>query len=133
MNHTIINENALLKVNLSFLSDNYNYLRNCLKDSRIGCVLKSDAYGLGLINVTKKLIKIGCSDFFLTSLDETLKVRKECRKSKATPSTKNERMHSKQRSSDRSQGLHKRVPERFDGCVVVGLARLATIGAVGRR
>ena len=81
MNHTIINENALLKVNLSFLSDNYNYLRNCLKDSRIGCVLKSDAYGLGLINVTKKLIKIGCRDFFLTSLDETLKVRKECRKS----------------------------------------------------
>ena len=64
MNQTIINENALLKVNLSFLSDNYNYLRNSLKNSRIGCVLKSDAYGLGLINVTKKLVKIGCSDFF---------------------------------------------------------------------
>ena len=31
MNHTIINENALLKVNLSFLSDNYNYLKNSLK------------------------------------------------------------------------------------------------------
>ena len=81
MNQTIINENALLKVNLSFLSDNYNYLRNSLKNSRIGCVLKSDAYGLGLINVTKKLVKIGCSDFFLTNLEETLKVRKECSKS----------------------------------------------------
>ena len=56
MNQTIINENALLKVNLTFLSDNYNYLRNSLKNARIGCVLKSDAYGLGLINVTKKLI-----------------------------------------------------------------------------
>tara|TARA_B100000401_G_scaffold393718_1_gene301726 strand:+ start:825 stop:1019 length:195 start_codon:yes stop_codon:yes gene_type:complete len=64
MNQTIINENALLKVNLTFLSDNYNYLKNSLKNSRIGCVLKSDAYGLGLINVTKKLVKIGCSDFF---------------------------------------------------------------------
>ena len=52
-----------------------------MKKSRIGCVLKSDAYGLGLVEVTKKLIKIGCRDFFLTNLDEALKVRKECRKS----------------------------------------------------
>jgi len=81
MNNTIINENGLLKINLSILGDNYNHLKNDLRKSRIGCVLKSDAYGLGLIQVTKKLVKIGCKDFFLTNLEETLKVRKECKKS----------------------------------------------------
>tara|TARA_B100001559_G_C16477512_1_gene612094 strand:+ start:345 stop:1445 length:1101 start_codon:yes stop_codon:yes gene_type:complete len=81
MNNTIINENGLLKINLDFLGDNYNNLKNSLKKSRIGCVLKSDAYGLGLIEVTKKLLKIGCHDFFLTNLGESLKVRKECSKS----------------------------------------------------
>ena len=70
MNNTIINENGLLKINLDFLGDNYNNLKNSLKKSRIGCVLKSDAYGLGLVEVTKKLIKIGCRDFFLTTLDK---------------------------------------------------------------
>jgi len=77
MNNTIINENGLLKINLSILGNNYNHLKNDLRKSRIGCVLKSDAYGLGLIQVTKKLVKIGCKDFFLTNLEETLKVRKE--------------------------------------------------------
>ena len=81
MNNTIINENGLLKINLDFFVDNYNNLKNSLNKSRIGCVLKSDAYGLGLIEVTKKLVKIGCNDFFLTNLDESLKVRKECSKS----------------------------------------------------
>ena len=70
-----------LKINLGFLGDNYKNLKKTLKKSRIGCVLKSDAYGLGLVEITKKLIKIGCQDFFLTNLDEALKVRKECRKS----------------------------------------------------
>jgi alanine racemase len=81
MKNITINENGLLKINLGFLGDNYKNLKKTLKKSRIGCVLKSDAYGLGLVEVTKKLIKIGCRDFFLTTLDEALKVRKECRKS----------------------------------------------------
>ncbi len=81
MTKTIINENSLLKINLGFLGDNYNYLKNSLRKSRIACVLKSDAYGLGLTEVAKKLVKIGCQDFFLTNLEETLKVRKECSKS----------------------------------------------------
>ena len=81
MNNTIINENGFLKINLGFLGDNYNNLKNSLKKSRIGCVLKSDAYGLGLTKVAKKLVKMGCQDFFLTNLRETLKVRKECSKS----------------------------------------------------
>ena len=81
MKKITINENGLLKINLGFLGDNYKNLKKTLKKSRIGCVLKSDAYGLGLVEITKKLIKIGCQDFFLTNLDEALKVRKECRKS----------------------------------------------------
>jgi alanine racemase len=81
MNSSIINENGLLKINLSFLRNNYNHVKKILKNTRVGCVLKSDAYGLGLIEVTRKLLKIGCRDFFLTNLSETLKIRKECNKS----------------------------------------------------
>ncbi len=75
MKKIIVNKNGLLKINLDCLSENYNTLQRILKNKRIGSVLKSDSYGLGLLEVTKKLVSIGCKDFFLNSLEETLKVR----------------------------------------------------------
>ena len=39
MNNSIINENGLLKVNLSFLRDNYNYLKNVLKNQELDVFL----------------------------------------------------------------------------------------------
>ena len=77
MKRIIINKNGLLKVNLNNLSANYKILKTYTKNSRIAGVLKSDSYGLGLEKVTKKLVDLGCKDFFLTSLDESILVRSE--------------------------------------------------------
>ncbi len=75
MKKIIVNKNGLLKINLDCLSKNYNILQKILKNKRIGSVLKSDSYGLGLLEVTKKLVSVGCKDFFLNSLEECLRVR----------------------------------------------------------
>ena len=64
MKKITINENGLLKINLGFLGDNYKNLKKTLKKSRIGCVLKSDAYGLGLVEITKKTYKNWLPRFF---------------------------------------------------------------------
>ena len=77
MKRIIINKNGLLKVNLNNLSANYKILKTYTKNSRIAGVLKSDSYGLGLERVAKKLVDLGCKDFFLTSLDESILVRSE--------------------------------------------------------
>ena len=77
MKRIIINKNGLLKVNLNNLSANYKILKTYTKNSRIAGVLKSNSYGLGLEKVTKKLVNLGCKDFFLTSLDESILVRSE--------------------------------------------------------
>ena len=60
----IANKNGLLKINLKNLSRNYNFLRKYVEPSRVASVLKSNCYGLGLNKVAKKLIELGCEDFF---------------------------------------------------------------------
>lgn len=75
VNH-ITNNNGLLKINLNNLSYNYNFLRKQVKPSRVASVLKSNCYGLGLDRVTKKLVNLGCKDFFLTSYEEAFALKK---------------------------------------------------------
>ena len=72
----IINNNGLLKINLSNVSDNYSFLSECVKPSRVAAVLKSNSYGLGLEKVAKKLLGLGCKDFFLTSFEEAFALKK---------------------------------------------------------
>ena len=77
----ILNKNGLLKINLNHLGNNYKNLKKILKKSRIGGVLKANAYGLGLNKIARKLLSLGCRDFFLTSLEESLAVRDESKNS----------------------------------------------------
>ena len=72
----ITNRNGLLKINLKNLSRNYNFLRKHVKPSRVASVLKSNCYGLGLNKVAKKLVELGCEDFFLTSYEEAITLKK---------------------------------------------------------
>ena len=44
------------------------YKKYISKNSEISAVLKSNAYGLGLENIAKKLIKIGCKSFFFNTI-----------------------------------------------------------------
>ena len=72
----VSNTNGLLRINLKNLSHNYNFLRNFVKPSRVASVLKSNCYGLGLSKIAKKLIELGCRDFFLTSYEEAIALKK---------------------------------------------------------
>ena len=78
-NNFIINDNCLLKINLDRIGQNYKKIQKRIsKNSEISAVLKSNAYGLGLENIAKKLIKIGCKSFFLNTFKEALYLRKIC-------------------------------------------------------
>ena len=78
-NNFIINDNCLLKINLNRIGQNYKKIQKRIsKNSEISAVLKSNAYGLGLQNIAKKLIKIGCKSFFLNTFKEALYLRKIC-------------------------------------------------------
>ena len=72
----IINNNGLLKINLKNLASNYKFLSRYVEPSRVASVLKSNCYGLGLNKVSKKLIELGCKDFFLTNYEEALALKK---------------------------------------------------------
>ena len=61
----IINKNCLLKVNLKLIGLNYKKIQKKVSEkSQVSAVLKSNSYGLGLLNVGRKLIEIGCKSFF---------------------------------------------------------------------
>ena len=78
-NNFIINDNCLLKINLNRIGQNYKKIQKRIsKNSEISAVLKSNAYGLGLENIAKKLIKIGCKSFFLITFKEAFYLKKIC-------------------------------------------------------
>lgn len=64
-----------LEINLQQLKNNYTILTKILKKP-IMCVIKSNAYGHGLIEVAKTLIKEGASCFVVATMDEALELRK---------------------------------------------------------
>ncbi len=59
----------ILEINLESIRYNYRYLSSITK-SIIAPVLKANAYGLGMYQVSKVLIDEGCNNFFVTSIDE---------------------------------------------------------------
>ena len=72
----IINNNGLLRINLSNLCDNYSFLSEFVKPSRVASVLKSNSYGLGLEKVAKKLLGLGCQDFFFDEFRRSIRFKK---------------------------------------------------------
>jgi len=66
----------LLKVNLKNLVYNYNALKSLQRHSETACVVKANAYGLGVKEVSNSLISAGCNTFFVSTLDEGIKLRK---------------------------------------------------------
>ncbi len=72
----IVNENCLLKINLNIIGENYLKIKKKIsQNSEVSAVLKSNAYGLGLENVAKKLESLGCNSFFLNSISEAFFLR----------------------------------------------------------
>ncbi len=71
--------NAILSVDLSAIQANYRYMQS-MSGSQVShaAVVKSDAYGLGLVPVAEALVQAGCSFFFVGNLEEALLLRSAC-------------------------------------------------------
>lgn len=66
---------ALLTVDLDAVAANFGTLRAMLGGGDCAAVVKADAYGLGAIPVSRRLIDEGCRSFFVATLDEALALR----------------------------------------------------------
>jgi len=66
----------ILEVNLKNLIHNYNELKKINKKGKTAAVVKANAYGIGVKEASKKLIKEGCKDFFVATTEEAIELRK---------------------------------------------------------
>ena len=68
---------ALLTIDLAAVRNNYRALNGILANgARCGAVVKANAYGLGAAEISTVLFDEGCRDFFVSSLNEGLELRK---------------------------------------------------------
>ncbi len=68
--------NGILTIDLNAIAINYRILQQqASPDCLIAGVCKADAYGLGVLPVTKTLTKLHCPHFFVATLDEALDIR----------------------------------------------------------
>jgi alanine racemase len=64
-----------LTINLTALRENYRLLREKSGYAVCAGVVKANAYGLGVVEVTRALYSEGCRHFFVAHLDEALELR----------------------------------------------------------
>jgi alanine racemase len=68
---------AVLEIDLAAIAENWRRLAARLgPDVQCAAVVKADAYGLGMARVAPKLAKVGCSLFFVATLDEGIALRR---------------------------------------------------------
>jgi len=65
----------ILNINLAALASNYYLLQQQAPRSRVGAVVKANAYGLGVEAVAGCLYAKGCRDFFVSSTEEGVSLR----------------------------------------------------------
>ncbi|TAE34681.1 MAG: alanine racemase [Alphaproteobacteria bacterium] len=64
-----------LTVSLPAIVDNWQSLRNRTRSTCTAAVVKANAYGLGVAEVSTALARAGCDDFFVATLEEALTLR----------------------------------------------------------
>jgi len=72
-NHRI--SNSFLEINIDSIIHNYQLINNKVGNTECAAVLKADAYGMGASVVAKALDKVGCSTFFVATIDEGIELR----------------------------------------------------------
>ena len=69
---------TILHVNLNTLENNFNFLKSKLRNGvKTIAVVKAFAYGLGDIEISKHLEKLGVHAFWVADFEEGVKLRKE--------------------------------------------------------
>lgn len=67
---------ALLKIGLGSITSNWHLLKKKAVAAECSSVVKADAYGCGMKQVTSALVKAGCKVFFVAQLSEGIVLRK---------------------------------------------------------
>jgi len=70
---------GVLTIDLSAIHANYRMLAGRVLPGECAAVVKGDAYGCGIDQVTETLARAGCSTFFTANLDEARRVRAKTR------------------------------------------------------
>lgn len=77
MEEQLKKDRAWIEVNLENLAYNIEQIKNIIPNkAKIMAVVKANAYGHGMIEVAKKLNKIGIQDFAVATLEEAIELRK---------------------------------------------------------
>jgi len=84
-----IDENGILEIDLSIISNNFLTIKKALKKKVIpAAVVKANAYGLGMEPICEILYRNGCSVFFVANMLEGKNLRILLNKYKETNDTK---------------------------------------------
>ena len=71
-----INQNTTLEIDLKSICHNFKKIKKKVsKNCIVAATVKANAYGLGVEQVTKSLIKHKCKDFFVATLMEGIELR----------------------------------------------------------
>ena len=71
------NELGKITIDLNSIEKNYKLIKKKIgKECSIAAVLKANAYGLGIKEISIKLKKLGCKFFFVATLKEGIELRK---------------------------------------------------------
>jgi len=71
---------AYIEIDLSALSNNYKKISKFVSPSVCAATIKANAYGLGIDEIAKTLVKSGCREFFVSDIYEGIKLRKTLNK-----------------------------------------------------
>ncbi|MFZ6772080.1 alanine racemase [Undibacterium sp. SXout7W] len=66
---------AILRIDLQAVRDNYRLLSKMLGTAKCGAAVKADAYGLGVVEISRVLFEEGCRHFFVAHLEEAIVLR----------------------------------------------------------
>lgn len=77
MKQELLKNRAWVEIDLSNLEYNINQIKKIISDkTKIMAVVKANAYGHGIVEISKKLNEIGIFDFAVATLDEGIILRK---------------------------------------------------------
>ena len=67
---------SILKISLDDIQYNWKLI-NTASNGKAAAVVKANAYGMGMIEVTRALLESGCNYFYVANIFEGLKLRKK--------------------------------------------------------
>ena len=68
-------DHPVLEVDLDAIALNWRAVERAYSGTRIGAVVKRNAYGLGIERIVPWLFQLGCADFWVATLDEGVALR----------------------------------------------------------